>query len=179
MAQRWMRGSMRHCSGTRRTGICVLGDAGTLHAVGPRPCGVSANQHPLCDIGRPQVPCGGHLARPGRWVGGPPPYVCWLPWGGTTGGPGVWLPGGESELHGGFDGELRPYPYGGGAPPRCAGRAAWGSEGVRADTQPRSPDGRLTWPDGCGIYQDPSIGQRATLIEIVRRDWQALCPVMR
>jgi hypothetical protein len=30
---------------------------------------------------------------------------------------------------------------------------AW--RGVRADTQPRSPDSALTWPDGCGIYQRP------------------------
>ena len=26
---------------------------------------------------------------------------------------------------------------------------------VRAGTQPRSPDGALNWPDGCGIYQRP------------------------
>ena len=41
-------------------------------------------------------------------------------------------------------------------PPRCDGRAAWGSKGVRADIRPRSPNGALTWPDGCGIYQKTS-----------------------
>jgi hypothetical protein len=35
---------MRHRPGTARcAGICVLDDAVTVHADGPRPCGVSAN----------------------------------------------------------------------------------------------------------------------------------------
>jgi hypothetical protein len=72
--------------------------------------------------------------------------------------------GGLSELHRGFDGEptgsagfsdLVSCPTVELIPPRCDGRAAWGIKGVRADTQPRSPDGALTWPDGCGIYQRP------------------------
>jgi hypothetical protein len=51
--------------------------------------------------------------------------------------------------------EMRHYlAEAGGVAPRAA-MAERPGQGVRAYIQPRSPDGALTWPDGCEIYQRP------------------------
>lgn len=56
----------------------------------------------------------------------------------------------------GLPGLSRPYRY-------------WG---VRAGTQPRSPDGALTWPDGCGIYPRSLYSSTCLKSALLRRDHQ-------
>lgn len=65
---------MRHCSGTRCTGICVLGDAVMVHAGGPRPRGrlsqrATSLRGKSISEGRRFRAAGTRRGRGGGWVG--------------------------------------------------------------------------------------------------------------